>query len=142
MTTITPIFTCRSLRKASLVRPRVNLFIIRSFINIYIDITSIRSLYIKKLCQKFTLATTLTYRSSETQGREVVNALNSLCHWLILIIRRNFFPNNCGIDIANTRRAQDGVTKRAQELIISIFTRSKAYVHFLISFLVSKTNPQ
>ena len=34
----------------------------------------------------------------------------------------------------NTRRAQDGVTKRAQELIFLIFTRSKACVHKLISF--------
>ena len=40
--------------------------------------------------------------------------------------------------IMYTRRAQDGVTKRAQELIILIFTRSKAYVHKLISFWCPK----
>ena len=33
-----------------------------------------------------------------------------------------------------TRRAQDGVTKRAQELIFSFSARSKACVHKLISF--------
>ena len=40
--------------------------------------------------------------------------------------------------IMYTRRAQDGVTKRAQELIFLIFTRSKAYVHKLISFWCPK----
>ena len=40
--------------------------------------------------------------------------------------------------IMYTRRAQDGVTKSAQELIILIFTRSKAYVHKLISFWYPK----
>ena len=38
----------------------------------------------------------------------------------------------------NTGRAQDGVTKRAQDLIFSFSARSKAYVHKLISFCCPK----
>ena len=40
--------------------------------------------------------------------------------------------------IMYTRRAQDGVTKRAQDLIFSFSARSKAYVHKLISFWCPK----
>ena len=40
--------------------------------------------------------------------------------------------------IMYTRRAQDGVTKRAQELIFSFSARSKAHGHKLISFWCPK----
>ena len=40
--------------------------------------------------------------------------------------------------IMYTRRAQDGVTKSAQDLIFSFSARSKAYVHKLISFWCPK----